>query len=658
MKKLFRIAKISSEVFILLFGIWTIASNLAVIFQIPFSYLGLIYILLFLVFIAVLIRTGFFNDWKTKISDESFNNKNSNLQLFAFITLVVMLFIVVLYTGKPCTDDAHYIRTSVDMVDHPDKAVLLYDALGLFKNAPLFITVYKAHAIESFCAQVSVLTGIPVIYIFHYLLPVLGIFISAMVYLMLFRKILPGKFILASIISFVLMYVVSLQVFSMNVFTKIHEGKGVLLAAVIPFIILYGLKSSGEHKSRNWFLLGIGQVCAIGMNSTALWLAPVVANLSVIAGSIGQSKKQMLLNVLFGVLSSLYVVAFGLYLAINFDMPPFYLTRNIDAISLLQLSLNRLFDDGIIFYLSVFIILFSWLFAPNRISRAITIIFPAFLVLIFFNPLFIDFIANNIVSERVYWRVAWIIPLQVFLGVIGSSFLFRPQKQWAKYFKLVFVLMLFFTFVFNLPGNKKIASFQNIFKDRIPSLKVAEGYYTSEKINKLLTEKDVLLSPEEISIWISTLHKHPQTLIYRFMVGKRIMSNYLEILYQKKPEDLKKFSNWASWYVPSNYHYPISSDMSDKIKKLRKETGIEELEIFLDYEYKLAMKVYLSGKLSGTDIHEHFTKGLDHYKVTAVCLPVEMNQVTNIKGVLKSSGFKMISQIDEYELWKRSSTIY
>lgn len=657
MQKLISTAKISTEMFILIFGIWTISSNLAVVFQIPFSFLSLIFLVLFITFILILLASGFFKEWKaTGYNDIDVINsseKSVKLKLIAFITLVVGLCFVVLYTKKPCIDDAHYLRTSVDMADHTEKPVLLYDALGMFENAPLFITVYKSHAIESFGAQISKLTGVPVIYIFHYLLPVIGICISAMVYLLIFTKILPGNSIPATIISFVFMYVVSLQVFSMNVFTKIHEGKGVLLAAVLPFIVLYGLKSSGERKGRNWFLLGLGQICAIGMNSTALWLAPVVANLSVIAGSIGQTKKQIAYNIGFGLLSSVYVVAFGLFILTGFDMPPFYITRNTDAISLLHLSFNQLFKGGIIFYNSIFLLLFSWLFAPNRISRAITIVFPVFLILIFFNPLFIDFISNNIVSERVYWRVAWIIPLQIFLGIIGSSFLYHKQNKWVKYSKFTFALILFITFVFNLPGNNKIASFQNIFKVGTPPLKVSEEYYTSKQINDFLTEKDVLLSPGEISIWISTMHKHPQTLIYRIMISKKMMKGYMSKLEQKKSDDLQEFRQWAGWYTHSDYSYPISSNLSNRIKKLHKQTGIEELEIFLDYEFKLAMKQYISGNRSGTDISNHFMEGLDHYSVTAVCLPVELKWKEAIINALKLKNFQMADTINGFELWKR-----
>jgi len=656
--QILKIAKISTELFILLFGIWTIASNLAVVFQIPFKYLGLIFILLFITSIIILIFSGFFNEWTSKgcdnINTKNYSAQNLRLQLVVFIAIVIMLLIVVLYTNKPCVDDAHYLRTSVDMVDHPDKSLLRDDALGLFENAPLFICVYKSHAIESICAQISTLTGLPVIYIFHYLLPIIGIFISVMVYLLLFRRLLPEKALIATIVSFVLMYLVSLQTFSINVFTKIHEGKGVLLASILPFIILYGLKSSVEYKARNWLLLGLGQVCAIGLNSTALWLAPVVAYLSVLAGSIGSSKKQIAYNLGYSILSSVYVLVFGLFIIINFYMPPFYITRYMDALALLQLSFNQLFHNGIIFYCSLFIVLFSWLFAPNKITKAITIIFPVFLILLFFNPLFIDLIANNIVSERVYWRVAWIIPLQIFLGIIGVSFLYHHKKLWLKYVKLALVISLVIAFAFNLPDNNKFTSFQNIFEVGAPTLKVSEEYYTTKKIKKLLSENDILLSPEDISIWISTMHRHPQTLIYRIMIHKRIMEDYLDTLEQKKPEDLQKFRKWASWYLNSDYSYPISSSLSNKIRKLQTETGIEDLEIFLDYEFKLAMKFYISGRVSGTNIDEHFAEGLNHYKVTAVCMPVGLKWRNEVIEALDKIGFKKIDTIDEFELWKRT----
>ena len=74
LQSLLKTAKISCESFILIYGIWTIASHIAMVFQLSFSWLGTIFLVLFAVSILALFISGFFKDWKIQHPDqEKFN---------------------------------------------------------------------------------------------------------------------------------------------------------------------------------------------------------------------------------------------------------------------------------------------------------------------------------------------------------------------------------------------------------------------------------------------------------------------------------------------------------------------------------------------------------------------------------------------------------
>ncbi len=650
-------AKISTELFILLFGLWTIASNLAVVFQLPFRSLALLFPALFIAAFFLLKKYRFFAGWKVQFdisaSKKPLGNNTNRVIGFAFLILIITMLFIALFAHRYNFDDAHYIRTSVDMVDHPQNPVLLKDALGLFEGAPLFIPVYKTHAIETFCAGISSFTGIPVIYVFHFLLPVVGLFLSVMAYLMLFRVLIPQKALLATLISFVIIYVVSLRAMGNFTLIRMHQGKGFLLGVVLPLTIAYGLKSARENKGRNWLILVLVQICAIGMNATALWLAPVVANLSVISGSLAQKPRLLFRNTALGILSSAYVVLFGLYIVINFQMPPFYITHETEAFKLIAGSIHRVFGSGIAMCLSMFIIFFCWLFAPNRLTRILCLVFPACLLFIFYNPMLTTFMAQNVISEQTYWRTAWLIPIQMFIGIIGISVFVKSKPGWLAIPKAIFVVLMFFSFLTAPPTRSRIFAKHSNVKIKLPGLKVSNTYRVAERINNLLDEEDVLISPNRVSIWISTMHNHPATLIYRTKFTIGVLYQYLKIIEKNPEEELEKFTTWVYWYKSNNYAYPSSTNLTKQIRKMQKKTGVNALQVLLEYEFKLTLKEYISGERQPKNPQEYFSLGLDHYKVTAVCLPANLQWKNEATEVLKNSNFRMFDTIDNFELWKK-----
>jgi len=660
-KNILKTAKISSELFILIFGIWTVSSNLAGIFKIPFQSLAILFPVLLIISLIVLIRSRFFREWMHYNYDQglatSIEEGENRYVEIAFIGLVVIMLFFALFANTHNFDDAHYIRTSVDMADHPEKPVLLEDPLGLFEGAPLLIPVYKAHSIETFCAAISSLTGVPVIYVFHFLLPVIGLFLSVMAHLLIFRVLIPKKALLATIISFVLIYAVSLRAMGNITFIRMHQGKGVLLGVFLPLIIAYGLKAARENKGRDWFLLALSQVCAIGMNATALWLAPVVANLAVIAGSIAFKSSFFIRNNIYALLSSMYIVLFGLYLVVNFQMPPFYITKDTESVKLITGSIHRVFGNGLAMYMSFFVIMFSWMFAPSRQSRIFCIVFPAALLIVFYNPLVARFLAEYIVSEQTYWRTAWLIPLQVFIGIIGVSPFVRNKPSWLIYPKLIFIAGMFLVYFCYSPTKSRLFAKNSRIEIKYPSLKVTKEYYVAEKINKMLDEDDVLVSPNKISMWISTMHRHPETLVYRIKFTLGVLYYYLDVLNEGGQEEMNEFIRWTQWYKPPIYNYPSKSKLAQGIRELMRKSGVEALQVLLDYEFKLTLKEYISGDNQPPDAKAYLAEGLNYYQVTAVCLPYESKWKNDIISVLEGEGFTLIDKFDDFELWKRPSIV-
>ncbi len=652
------VAKVITESFVLFYGIWTLSSNLAVMIQLPFRFLWIPFFCLLSLFSIFFLKTGFFKDWSnSEITAVEVNQDRGWKLKFLSIAIGILILFSIFYTligHKPDLDDAHYIRISVDMADHPEKPLLHLDPLGLSKGFPLIITVYKAHSIESFFAAISKISGIKVIYLFHFFLPVVGAILMVLAYIVLFRVLLPGREILATLILFFLLFLMFPKPFGDFTFLRMHQGKGILFSAVLPLIIAYGIRASIENKRKYWILLAFTQIVAMGLNSTGLWLAPIVANLSVISGSLASKPKRIFFNLGFGILTSVYVLIFGLYIAINFKLPPFYIAQNIGNTELILFSLQRVFGQGIVGYLSVGIIFISWVFAPNRLTRIILIVFPLFTLLIFLNPFTAGFIATHFVSFINFWRTIWVIPFCLMIGIIGIYPFISDSHSKIYYFKTTTAAVIILLFVIstintgNFMGKRAGAEF------KLPGLKVNKEYWVAEKIKYLTTENDVLLSPNLISSWISTMHHHPETVIYRDMITESDIFQYSRFLLHSDTSDLSKFMDWAKWYKPDGYVYPYNSRLTETVRQLKNDTGIALFEIFNDYEFQLLLKEYISGTSKEPLSDEAFTEGLLRYGVTAVCFPDKNIWMPEIVRVLKSNNYLITHKFENFQLWMKN----
>ncbi len=190
---------------------------------------------------------------------------------------------------------------------------------------------------------------------------------------------------------------------------------------------------------------------------------------------------------------------------------------------------------------------------------------------------------------------------------------------------------------------------------KAPSLKVDDEYYIAKEINTVLDERDMLISPNLISAWISTMHGHPETGIYRLMVKSRLLKRYMNALEKGNKNKIRVFEEWVSWYDPVDYAYSSNTELSTKIKTLIEKTGSKKLRIFLDYENRLILKGYISGTSKPKDANLFLSEGIDHYAVTAICLPDNNRWKSGIIKVLKSKSFTLTKRLDGFELWTLKS---
>ena len=88
----------------------------------------------------------------------------------AYVLLLALgVAVLALLLHKSNADDAFYVSLAVHAVEAPSSPLLAGDPMHGIDDLPLYISIYRIHSWEMFCAAVSYLTGLPAITVFHLL---------------------------------------------------------------------------------------------------------------------------------------------------------------------------------------------------------------------------------------------------------------------------------------------------------------------------------------------------------------------------------------------------------------------------------------------------------------------------------------------------------
>ena len=586
--------------FVLGFALWTIISNLTALTG------GSLLHLIFFFFLSVcllLLSRLWLKKGLTLHSPSETPEDNENPSQFKhrclFWTVTVLAVCLTLIANRPDPDDTFYVNLAVAAADEPGAPILQNDTMHSLSGASILLPTFKTHSIEMLAAAISFLISIPAIYIFHIFLAVLAAMFTIFAYGKLFRIIAPEHWSWGVLTVFLFLCANGdvHRTYGNFSFVRLHQGKGMFLSVMVPLLITYSLQFARHPTPKYWMLLSSAQIASIGITSTALWVAPLVALLAILSGMPEMSIKSQVKRILLELSTSLYIAGLGLYIKLNYRMPDMVFAENIDSFRLLADSIKYVFGYGYFAAASGLIILTTWLFCQNRLARRLCLVFPLCVVSIFMNPLLIDFLVNNLTGRWTYWRFFWIFPLPTIIGIAFLTLLSStklPLSSLKRYGVYSFLLVIFFGF---LP-DKYIFSETNWTRIGFPGLKITDEYWIARALNDLLEDRVNVLVPQTISVWLTTFHKHPFPLLSRTL--------YCSVLY---PE----------------------------------ESG----------QAILALKLYIMGSKKLDNAAFFFRDGLQRYQVKGVCFALSNPWAVEIRKVLNNLKFDKFQDLPPlpYEIW-------
>lgn len=425
-------------------------------------------------------------------------------------------------------DDAFYVNLSVWALDHPAAPLLLGDTLHGFEGIPMSLPVFKVLSYEILQAAVARLTGVSALTVAHLWVPPLMAFLIPFAWARLARLLLPTRwlFVVALIIAQLFLLGDGHAAYGDFGLLRLQQGKTVMLLVALPLIASYGLRFGLAPTFARGCILAAAQIAAVGLSTSALWLAPTTAFIgfcaSVPVRDIGMPRALRTLSL--GLLSCLYPLALALFMRSE-TLRAF--TEAVHPLSSLDWSGPELMNHALNMVAGSNHVAMLLLFCPiAALALPGTALFRRYLALLcgafflfFFDPGLARLIAHQVSGVDTYFRVFWILPMPLIIAsvlsaplLLGSS-LGTRQRRGLNGCTLVATLALLLW----LPGMYTLSS-ENEVRLGWPGPKIPpHAFAAARRIAEVSGEGQFVLAPPAVARWIPLLQDYPAPLSVRAM---------------------------------------------------------------------------------------------------------------------------------------------
>ena len=292
---------------------------------------------------------------------------------------------------------------------------------------------------------------------------------------------------------------------------RIWQGKSVLTSFLLPLLIHHCFKIyKGDYSWRRW-LLGFGIIVAgTGSSVIGIYMLPVaymVYGLPLVVILIYKKEFKSLLlafkRLIITMLPIIVMVGFVLYGAISGKWGgEFILTAQTKPDWIY--TYNITFSGSYMVYLliaSVIVLVIDYICNLKKKDvvegklRFLLVVFALVLFLTFLNPLFCDFVSEHITGMVVYWRLYWILSMELIIAVAFALVIENIGIRVAKYgVALAASALIMISGRYMYSKNFLFEPHQNYYK--IPNEVLCVSDYVLEK-----KDNPVCIFPERISYY-------------------------------------------------------------------------------------------------------------------------------------------------------------
>lgn len=512
----------------------------------------------------------------------------------SLLVLAALCAVYALVAHRPDADDAFYVNVAVAAIDLPDLPLQARDTLHGRLDLPLLYPIYRLHSFELGNAAIALLTGIPPLYVFHWIAAALGAFLVPLCHALLFRQLTPRIWPWTTLALVVVLFAAgeTHRWYGNFAFVRMWQGKAFYLFVFLPLVYAYALRFAQRGDATSWLRLAAAQIAALGCSATALWGGPIGA--LMVLCCVLRPTVEGLRRLLAGALTSGYVIAAGLLMKSQLTEGLPELARSYAPGVQLADALVTAFGDARLHAIGIASIFLAWVCCPPGLARRFAIALPLAVTAVLLNPWTDGWVRANVVGPY-YWRVMWALPAPILLALIAVAPLrAAPHGALAARLGVVALLAAFTLLVPRISGFDE----RNHVRIHWPALKVGEAHRWSQRLNELAPRQRVV-APPEVATWVTVWHDHAYPMVV--------------------------------------LHY---------LRPLRKRIGENA------YRDRVIMTQFADGVADYPRAAAIFERGLDLYDVRAVC--IRKSEQIGAREILRRSGFVKRIQEADMEIWSRA----
>ncbi len=508
--------------------------------------------------------------------------------------LVVLAIATALGLQRPDLDDTFYLNLSVAAAQQPDQPLLCCDSLHGEPGVEINFPSQRLRTLELLGGALAWLTGVAPIYWSHFLFPVIGALLLVTAYGRLLLRLVGDRWLACLVTVLVILATTGgpYAWYGNMAFVRLHQGKAIFATALVPLLLVYAIELARCPSRRRWWSLGMANVTAIGLTPSALWIAPAVSALALVAAA--PRSRRGLAGIGWGLLATAYAWGVALVLRQQMHQVLDASVVGVDSMGLLQRSADYVLGQGDMRSIGLAAVLFSgWLCRPGPLRRFCLSIALGFTVVLF-NPYLARWLAGTGTSAFTYWRVFWVLPLPLLLALCLTAPLGWWGEGWPARRRWQTSLWIGAAFLLLVP---RWTWQQQRTRFTLPGLRVPPVYALAKEMAAVSPPGSHVLAPFEISAWLPTFLDHPYPLVTR--------PSYLSAVFAAKE---RRQRNWLTALVT-------------------RPPGDNRLRLRL------------------------FEEAIEHYDLQAIAVRTNLPHLKSLEAIMRQRGFVIFSRWESTDLW-------
>jgi hypothetical protein len=425
----------------------------------------------------------------------------SSRQVLILLALALACAGITYVSHRPDIDDAVYAGTAADAVAHSELPVLSHDVLYGGRDLPPMLPSYRVESYELLVAFFSRWFGGEPLCWGHAIFPTLLVLILPFAWAKLMRVLSPRYWLGGTVLALVLFSLPGdPRALGNDVFVRLFLGKAILACLAIPLLYAFAWAFEDTGAVWDWVLLAATSTACVGLSASGIFVAPV----ALAAAALGGWRPGMTRRAVLTFLPAIYPLACGLAVSSGFKaLEPVFAHMPARA----HLAVTMVFGEH-----THYLFLFALLAAPFLVRESSLRWRLMVVVLIYFllplNPFTFKLLAKFTTRDAV-WRILWCVPV---VGIAAAPVVHAIEiafERWGRRGLAVSVFLLVCGLGYLVPHSSFAAA--NGVSYSLRPLKVPpHDYETARDAIAATPAGTAVLAPDTIAVWIPTfVHRPP-----------------------------------------------------------------------------------------------------------------------------------------------------